>query len=52
MGAPVSVVFSNIFMCKMEVDGVVPAKPIFYKRMLMTHTYAERKMLMMNYFRI
>ena len=28
---PVSVVFSDIFMCKMEEDVVVPAQPIFYK---------------------
>ena len=32
MGGPVSVVFSDIFMCEMEVDVVVPAEPIFYKR--------------------
>ena len=32
MGGPVSVVFSDIFMCKMEEDVVVPAEPIFYKR--------------------
>ena len=32
MGGPVSVAFSDIFMCKMEEDVVVPAKPIFYKR--------------------
>ena len=31
MGGPVSVVFSDIFMCKIEKDVVVPAKPIFYK---------------------
>ena len=31
MGGPVSVVFSDIFTCKMEDDVVVPAKPIFYK---------------------
>ena len=31
MGGPVSVVFSHIFMCKMEEDVVVPAKPNFYK---------------------
>ena len=31
MGGPVSVVFSDIFMCKMEEDVVVPAKPIFYR---------------------
>ena len=32
MGGPVSVVFSDIFMCKMEEDVVVPAKLMFYKR--------------------
>ena len=27
-----SVVFSDVFMCKMELDVAVLAKPIFYKR--------------------
>ena len=31
MGGSISVVFSNIFMCKMEIDVIVPSKPIFYK---------------------
>ena len=31
IGGPVSVVFSDIFMCKIEKDVVVPAKPIFHK---------------------
>ena len=31
MGGSISVVFSNIFMCKMGIDVIVPAKPIFYK---------------------
>ena len=31
MVVPVSVVISDIFMCKMEEDVVVPAQPIFYK---------------------
>ena len=44
MGDPVSVVFPDIFLCKMEEDVVVPAKPIFTNVMLMTDTYAERKM--------
>ena len=47
MSGPVSVVFSDIHMCKLEEDIVVPAEPIFH-----TYTYAERKMLMMNYSRI
>ena len=42
MGGPVSVVFSDIFMCKMEEDVVVPAKPIFYKRYV-DDTYIRRK---------
>ena len=42
MGGHVSVVFSDIFTCKME-DGVVdPAKPIFYKRYV-DNTYIRRK---------
>ena len=49
MGGPVSVVFSDIFMCKMEEDVVVPTKPILANVMLMIHTYIERKMLVMNY---
>ena len=32
MGGLISVVLSDIFMCKMELDVIVPAKPIFYKR--------------------
>ena len=32
MGGSLSVVFSDIFMCKIGEDVVVPAKPIFYKR--------------------
>ena len=42
MGGPVSVVFSDILMCKMEEDVVVPAKPIFYKRYVDV-TYIRRK---------
>ena len=42
MGGPVSVVFSDLFMCKMEEDAVVPAKPIFYKRYV-DDTYIRRK---------
>ena len=42
MGGPVSVVSSDIFMCKMEGDVVVPAKPIFYERYV-DDTYIRRK---------
>ena len=34
--------FSDIFMCKMELVVVVPAKPIFYKRYV-DDTYVRRK---------
>ena len=34
--------FSDIFMCKMELDVVVPAKPISYKRYV-DDTYVRRK---------
>ena len=42
MGWPISAVFSDIFMCKMELDIVVPAKPIFYKRYV-DDMYVRRK---------
>ena len=32
MGGPISVIFQDIYMCKMEEDVVKPLKPIFYKR--------------------
>ena len=32
MGGPISLVFADIYMCKMEDDVVAPLKPIFYKR--------------------
>ena len=42
MGGPMSVVFSDIFMFKIEFDVAVPAKPIFYKRYV-DDTYVRRK---------
>ena len=42
MGGPISVVFSDIVMCKMEFDVAVPAKPIFHKRYV-NDTYVRRK---------
>ena len=42
MGGAVPVVFSDIFMCKMGEDVVVPAKPTFYKRYA-DDTYIRRK---------
>ena len=32
MGGPLSVIFSDTFMTKLEDDVVTPFKPIFYKR--------------------
>ena len=40
MGGPISVVFGDIYMCKMGDDVVAPIKPIFYKRY---DTYITRK---------
>ena len=42
MGGLISVVFSNIYMCKMEEDLVKPLKPIFYK-CYVDDTYVKRK---------
>ena len=42
MGGPISVVFSDIYMCKMEDDVVAPLKPMFYKRYV-DDTYVRRK---------
>ena len=38
----VFVVFSDIYVCKMEEDIVIPANPIFYKRYI-DDTYVQRK---------
>ena len=42
MGGSISVVFSDIYACKMEEDIVIPANPIFYKRYV-DNTYGRRK---------
>ena len=42
MGGPMSVVFADIYMCKMEDDVVAPLKPMFYKRYV-DDTYVRRK---------
>ena len=42
MGGPTYVDFSHIFICKMELDIVVIAKPIFYRRSV-DDTYVQRK---------
>ena len=42
MGGPISVVFSDIYLCKMEENVVIPLKPIFYKRYV-DDTYVKRK---------
>ena len=36
------IVFSDIYVCKMEEDIVIPANPIFYKRYI-DETYERRK---------
>ena len=42
MGGPVSLVFADIYMCKMEDDVVAPVKQIFYRRYV-DNTYIRRK---------
>ena len=42
MGGPISVVFSDIYMCKVEEDVVKPLKLIFYK-LYVDNTYVKRK---------
>ena len=42
MGGTMSVVFADIYMCKMEDDVVAPLKPIFYKRYV-DDTYVRKK---------
>ena len=42
MGGPISVVFSDIYVCKMEEDTVIPANSIFYKRYV-DDTYVRRR---------
>ena len=42
MGGPIPVVFSDIYMCKMEEDVVKPLKSIFYK-LYVDGTYVKRK---------
>ena len=42
VGGPISIIFSDIFMCKMEFDVVVLARCIFYKRYV-DDTYVQRK---------
>ena len=42
MGGPISVVLSDIYVCKMEEDILTPSKPHFYERYI-DDTYVRRK---------
>ena len=42
MGGPISVAFSDIYMCKMKEDVLKPFKPIFYKRYV-DDAYVKKK---------
>ena len=42
MGGPISIVFADVFICKMELDVVVPATTIFYKSYV-DDTYVWKK---------
>ena len=43
MGRPQSVIFSDIYMVKMENDVVIPSKPIFYRRFV-DDIYSRQKL--------
>ena len=43
MGGPISVVFSDIYVSKIEGDIVAPMKPHFIKHMSMTRIFEEKK---------
>ena len=42
MGGSISVVFADIYMCKMGHDVADPIKPVFYKEYV-DNTYVKRK---------
>ena len=44
MGRPRSVVFSDVYVCKMEEDIVIPANSIFYK-IYVDDIYVRKKTL-------
>ena len=52
VGGSKSIVFSDIYMCKMKQDVQFPLNPFFVNVRLMTHTYAKTKIFMTNYSRI
>ena len=41
MGGLISVVLSDIYICKIEEDTVAPSKPLFYKRKVNAYTYIK-----------
>ena len=45
MCGPISVVFADIYLCKMEDDTVAATKPIFYKQ-YDDDTYVRRKKIL------
>ena len=48
MSGRISVVFADIYMCKMEDDVVGPIKPIFYKQYVEDTYVRRKKILKMN----
>ena len=56
MGGLISVVLSDIYICKIEEDTVAPSKPLFYKRKVNAYTYIKyigqkkkKRMKLMNF---
>ena len=49
MGGPISVILSDIYVCKMEKDIVTPSKPLFTSVMWMVHMPEETRMKLINF---
>ena len=50
MAGPISVVLSDIYVCKIEDYIVTPSKPLFYKRYVDdTYVRRKKKMKLMNF---
>ena len=49
MGGPISVILSDIYVCKLEEDIVAPSKPLLHKRFLDDNYEKRKKMKMMNF---
>ena len=49
MGGPISVILSDIYVCKLEEDIVAPSKPLLHKRFVDDNYDKRKKMKLMNF---